>query len=531
MSLDAAKEQLERLLNESYQKLSRVQGEIIEAYVRRRNDYESEVKWWGSINRKSKQKALPYETQHDIDRLAEMSNKLYRESMTGQSIIEHLVSFVVGEGHTYKVTARRGQKVSAEEIDEIVGYIEDYTGEVDWQEFQEESVRRYFRNGDRFRRLFVTDDEYMPVVVRFAEPWEIRNPEFLTDRDDIVSNFGIVTQRHDARTVVGYWVDGEDDMVPAWQMQHAKYGVDANDPRGIPLLWVAHCALKRIAELSQAIHEIAVLQTSIALIITTEHSARAITDRINNLVRKVSGELYEEDGRPRLGNTLAVAGGENFEFPAPRVNIENLVAGIRKDQRFIGNLIGMPDWMVSGDTSVSNFSSSVTSEGPFAKRIRREQRRQGSQDIDLLWRVIASRKGASLGEADAQRMARDLRERIIIDAVGPLITERNIREMVSAVREKVEAGFQSLQGACAELGGDFARIMEERRQEEELGLLNVMLPLAQMTLGGLDDDDTDGAGQNLPGSKIRRDRESGNNPARGDAPDPQRDTGRPRHEA
>lgn len=311
-------------------------------------------------------------------------------------------------------------------------------------------------------------------------------------------------------------------------MQHAKYGVDGNDPRGLPMLWVAKQALRRISELSNAIHELAILQTSIGLIVTSEHAAGSITQKINSMVTKVQGALYDEtSGRPKPGNTIAVAGGEQFEFPAPKVDIDNLMSGIRKDQRFLGNLVAMPDWMVSGDTSVANFSSSVTSEGPFAKRMKREQKRASTHDVEILWKVVGIIRFRDMDDDARAEAVRSLRKRVRIDAVGPPISERMIRELVEGLKGMLSMGVESRRGAAAKLGNDLDRVVQELEQENgdmSLDMLVSSLPLDGM--GDAQQGGGQGAGSDL---FIRRNRPQGNNPSRGNAADPTGDLNRPRN--
>jgi len=287
----------------------------------------------------------------------------------------------------------------------------------------------------------------------------------------------------------------------------------------VPLLWVAHCALIRISEMSVSIHELAALQTSIALIVSTEHTARTIGSKINRMIAKFNDVLYDEDtGRPKLGNTITVAGGEKFEFPAVKVDLDNLLHDIRKDQRFIGSLVAMPDWMISGDTSVANFSSSVTSEGPFAKRMRREQRRQAKQDIDLLWQVIGSSKYGDDPRDGPGPQLQELRRQVMIEAVGPLINERQMLELTSALQNQIGIGIESKRGAAAKIGNDYEQVKSEREAElDEMDPLELAAMLPQPPGGE-------------PGEGVR-DTDSGsstNNPQRGDAADPNQDLGRVR---
>lgn len=487
---------------------------------------------WNSTYDK-KRKGIPYGTQPELDEIQRVAATSHKRSMTAQGLIEQLISFIIGEGHTYKVTPRGNESVDKEEINAIRGIIDDYQEAANWLEFQEESTLRYFRDGERLRRLFTTDDEDLPVAVRFTETWEMHNPieknlptsNTQDNNTDEVHDFGVIRQREDARRVVGYWIN--DERVDANEVQHAKYGVDANDPRGLPMLWVAHQALRRISELSNAIHELAVLQASVGLIVSSETTAASITQKINSMVSRVSAAIHDETtGRPRPGNTIAVAGGEKFEFPAPKVDIANLVEGIRKDQRFIGNLVAMPDWMVSGE-STANFSSSVTSEGPFAKRMRREQVRIGTHDVEILWKVIGlvMFRDAPDDEEVSDKL-RKLRKRVRIQAVGPLISERTLRDLVEALKAMLGMGIESRRGAAAKVGNDFDRVMKELEQENgemSLDVLVANLPLDEM--GDAEQGGGEGAGS---GVFIRRNRPTGRNPSRGNAPDPQRESTRPR---
>lgn len=419
-------------------------------------DYFNEVSGW-SRPTSYRDKCLPYDSWRSLRMLQEVGCYLYEQCPTVHSAISKMVSYVVSSGHKYTVVKkdlppkiRRGVSVSDSIVSEIKAIIDitmenAYPG--GWQAMQEESVVRLYREGEYFRRLFVTEDG---VQVRFIEPMYIQSPHDDANKD---IDLGIVSAPGDAVNVVGFWHKTQDEEgldkfteLSAKEVQHAKQGVDANDPRGIPLLWTTYCHSNRIKEVDIAMCELAITQSSYSVI--RQHDATISMKGIKDIARGFSERKEENDGRPVPGSEVD-AKGFTFEFPSMDVDARSFIEIIQQQQRHIAGILDMPEFVLSTDASSGNRASLVSAEGPFDRRIQREQAHLGNLDIEVLWRAVQKFQGWSESRLKAVR-------RIIkIEPRFPRAASRDQHKTAEMYRSLTEAGFMSPQAAVANLDEDY----------------------------------------------------------------------------
>ena len=143
------------------------------------------------------------------------------------------------------------------------------------------------------------------------------------------------------------------------------------------------------------------------------------------------------------------AKGFQFEFPAMDVKASEFVSIIAQQQRFIGGLLDMPEFLVSSDARTGNRASLITAEGPFDRRVQREQRKLANHDIELLWRSIQAAKGWT------DKQLREYRKKIKIEARFPMAASRDRDKEAKTVISLVEAGLASPQQGTARLGHEY----------------------------------------------------------------------------
>lgn len=172
---------------------------------------------------------MPYTNEHE---LASIRNQCRALAVSNEFAInghENRVSFIVGTGHAYRVSARPGIE-APRLVGEVQETIDSFLRLNQWHKRQQEIVRRRDRDGEAFLRFFTAADG--TVRVRFVEPGQVATPPHrLTDP---AAALGIQTDRDDVETVFGYWIDGQ--WVDAAEIQHRKANVDANVRRGLALL-------------------------------------------------------------------------------------------------------------------------------------------------------------------------------------------------------------------------------------------------------------------------------------------------------
>ncbi len=173
---------------------------------------------------------------------------------------ENRISYVVGSGHAYRVTAKGPPDTAASLVHEVQSLLDEFVRANQWHKRQQEIMRRRDRDGEVFLRLFVAPDGM--TRVRFVEPSQVATPQRLAG--DPSASFGVQTDAEDVETVRGYYVDGK--LVDAILIQHRKANVDANVKRGLPLFYPVRKNLRRAEKLLRNMSVVAGIQSAIAII-------------------------------------------------------------------------------------------------------------------------------------------------------------------------------------------------------------------------------------------------------------------------
>ena len=362
------------------------------------SDYAFETAGWSSPGTNIRLKCLPYYDFNSLRELQEIGCYLYENCPTIRSAISKMVSYVVSSGHRYNVSRRRvpkkfarGVSVSESVVDEIsaiVDYTMDNCYPGGWRSLQEESIVRLYREGEYFRRIFQSGQD---VQVRFIEPYSIKSPQSIDENETL----GVQTAPGDAVTVTGYWhynCDGADcksTFIPSNEVQHAKQGVDANDPRGVPVLWTTFCQSARIKNVNEAMCKLAITQAAYAVV--RQYDSTITFERMKSIAKGFS-DARSESGDPTPGSEVE-AKGFTFEFPSMDVDARSFVEIIHQQQRDVAGVLDMPEFMLSADASSGNRASLVSAEGPFDRRVQREQSKLGYLDVDILWRSVQAYQG------------------------------------------------------------------------------------------------------------------------------------------
>jgi len=352
--------------------------------------------------------------------LAEIRAECRRLATTNEFAInghENRVSYIVGTGHTYRATPKKGLSVPERLAAQAQSVLDEFIRENTWHRRQQEIVRRRDRDGEVFLRFFADDDG--ATRVRFVEPAQVSTPRELL-ADESVS-FGIETAPHDVEQVRHYHVDGE--AVPADEMQHRKENVDANVKRGLPLFYPVRKNLRRAERILRNMSVVAEIQSAIALIRKHRGGSRTAVEQF------VSGQADVTISRGAQGRTanyrrygagtiLDAYGDVEYDFPAAGIQAGNFVAILQAELRAIASRLVMPEFMLTSDASNANYSSTMVAEGPAVKMFERLQAEQVEADLAVMRLVIAS-------AARAGRLPKDVLELVEIQVGTPSLSVRN----------------------------------------------------------------------------------------------------------
>ena len=309
---------------------------------------------------------------------------------------ENRISYLVGTGHTYRATTRKGSPADAALAGQVQDVLDEFVRENKWQRRQQEIVRRLDRDGEAFLRFFV--DRQGCTRIRFVEPDQIATP---SDRaGDPAASFGMLTDAEDVETVLSYYVDGQ--AVDAAEIQHRKANVDGNVKRGLPLFFPVRKNLRRAEKLLRNMSVVAEIQSAIALIRKHQGGIRsgvqqfAASQTDVTLTQAATGRTTSFR-RFGPGTILDAPGGIEYDFPAAGLDAASFVAVLQAELRAIASRLVMPEFMLTSDASNAQL------------RLDHGGRRAGDADV----RPLASRPGERRPGSDVARGAGGRRRRPI----------------------------------------------------------------------------------------------------------------------
>jgi hypothetical protein len=392
----------------------------------------------------------PFRTDGELDLVRDESRWFAINSEWAINLLENFVSYTVGTGHTYSVSARPGRKAAVIEDHKQAAQrlIDDFVERNDWHDRQQEKSVRYDRDGEYFLRLFRRGDGF---VVRFVEPEQVRTPSGKGEADRI--RLGVQHAQDDVETIEGYYVD--EKPVLAETVQHVKANVDRTAPRGLPTLYPIRDNLRRAQKLLRNISVASAIQTAIAMVRkhapgTTSTGVQRLLDQTTETFTKLNSSGQRTTGRKQTypeGTILDAPGGMSYEFPAAGINVANYTEALAAELRACASRCNMPEYMVTADASNANYASTLVAEGPAVKSFERRQAKFAAADKIVLWQEL--RYQAQLGKIDPAVL--DLIE---IVATPPKVVSRDYAAEMSANSMLVQAGVMSKKTAAEKAGLD-----------------------------------------------------------------------------
>ncbi len=359
---------------------------------------------------------------------------------------ENRVSYIVGTGHAYRAAASAGRRPSESLLAEVQAALDEFLRLNAWHRRQQEIVRRRDRDGEAFLRLFVEADG--TTRVRFVEPEQVSTPP--EHASDPSATLGILTDRDDVETVLGYFIDGR--LVDASLVQHRKAGVDANVKRGLPLFYPVRANLRRAEKLLRNMSVLAEIQSAIALI--RKHAAgtrsaveQFVADGADAIGPQRSGSRASYLRRYGPGTILDVFAGTDYDFPARAVNAAGYVAVLQAELRAIAARLVMPEFMLTSDASNANYASTMVAEGPAVRMFQRLQQEMIEDDLQVLSFALDSLVAAGRLPPEATRD-------VEIQCVPPSLAVRDRLKEAQADRILVVSGAMSPRTMAARHGLD-----------------------------------------------------------------------------
>jgi len=285
----------------------------------------------------------------DQEDLRSQSIKVYFKSGHGRNIIRLFEKYVVGRGFNIEPTSTLPQ------VKEV------------WKEFwkvnkmhlrSKEIVRRTMRDGECFNRFFEDEDI---IKMRFMNPSLVANPE---DKDVDNISSGIETDPGDIETVKNYYYKGK--PISADTVQHLKIMVDSDVLRGRSFLEPVLQLLVMYKKWLMDRMKLNEIRNTVALI----KKVKGNPTQTANVADKYKTNRKLNDDGSAMGkaykNMSVITTNQNVEYDLKSPNLQ--ASDVQHDGRALLLAIsagsGLPEFMVTSDSSNSNYASTMVAEGP-----------------------------------------------------------------------------------------------------------------------------------------------------------------------
>jgi len=373
------------------------------------------------------------QSEADLGQIRNIARILCDKYPPAVCALKNLQNFIAGTGSDFNVKPVKGQQPSQGLVD-LVQYVIDrfrkdnhFDGDLD-----RELERRKSRDGEWFLALYASHDGR--TQLRTIEPEMIQAPRnpgeversigWNLDKAPCCWSFGVQTDHDDIQTVYGYhlqWSSNTSDWeyLPAERVEHFKANVDRNIKRGLSDFYpVSESILDTAKALRNTIRGVS-LQAAIAWIMqgakgTTQAQMESLrgTAKVSEYNQSTQfGARTRTQAEYKPGTTLMVPHGQQY-LPGPMGSdrVPNFVTAIQAVMRLIGSRWCMPEYMISGDASNANFSSTMVAESPFVKNCEAEQGYNASRFVSLMWKAVKiaheagqfARHGVSFDELEQQ---------------------------------------------------------------------------------------------------------------------------------
>jgi Phage portal protein, lambda family len=404
--------------------------------------------------------------------------------------LEALGNYVIGKGFTYEVADKANRQAPAGLSQAVQDVIDEFCDVNDWIGDRERELHnRVRRDGEAFTALY--PDKNGIARTRFIEPERVTEPGNATDFEDWLAVevpldwvFGVVTYASDIETVIGYHVlwnpEGTDfDFLPnndlalalrlgSGLIEHIKVNTDRNVKRGLPDMWAVLTDLVGENKLRDAVALGSAMRAAVPWITqmpvgTTPQMAQNLA--ISNANPITTGASAKGKLRIQKGSVFTVPKGQEYK-PLPDGQEESSVAAAQYIMRAVGTRWNMPEYMISGDASNANYSSTLIAESPFVKAREADQRFFSSRFRRIFRKVlaIAAQAGrfAQFGIEDVDALL----GLVELQIVPPTVATRDELATAQAAAVYKQLGILSNRTIAAKAGEDYET---ERKHMQEDG--------------------------------------------------------------
>lgn len=451
-------------------------SDLADPFAVRRDDFGQVWLPLGAGNMRGRQggRNIPFAwTDFDLDRMRSLSRWLAVKNDLAIGALRALRNFTIKRGYKWEVRAAKGYERNRDALKLVpmVQRLIDTHADINGLPSRERSAcTRAVRDGEVFVRHFCQDDG--STVVRFVEPEQVRERAGL----DANCAFGIETDPYDIETPLAYWIsyDGEEyDRVCASEVSHLKRNVDECVKRGLSDFYSSGESLDGVFRLLRNMREAGAVQAAIAWIEQFESSSASqvsahiagIKDLNRPQIQRPEAGRNIDYQKFEPGSIVKVSKGKNY-LPAPLAgNTSNHTAIVQACLRALGCRWNMPEYLISGDSSNANYSSTLVSGSPFVNSIECEQDDFGT--FFLRWRWIAVRNACEKGLLPVP--ISHVMAMLDIHYTAPQVAVANEAEQAEIDHKDIAAGVMSIQTRRGRRGLDDAQERNNLQEEPPKG--------------------------------------------------------------
>ena len=294
----------------------------------------------------------------------------------GRGLLDTMESFVIGESM---------RVISCDENPDVQDYWDEWAALNNWDMRSKEVFRRYLRDGEDFLRWFKPEGDGH-LLVRFVEPNEIIDPGGAGSWGN--HTFGIETDPDDVEKVINYYRNygrtapgqlspqDEWEQIPAEEIDHFKCLVDSNVKRGRSwLIGVAKYVRMHEQWLEQRF-QLNRMRNLFAVIGNIKGPGTTDISTIKGKFTDTTGKTVSGQGTPKKmpsNAMMLLQKGIDWDLKSLNINASDAKEDGRNIQLLIAVGTGLTEYIVRGDASNANFSSTMVSESPMVKMFQKYQ--------------------------------------------------------------------------------------------------------------------------------------------------------------
>jgi hypothetical protein len=333
----------------------------------------------------------------------------------GDNASANRMFYTVDTGHSYSVKPKQGVESSGA-VGRVETFLKSWLNENDWASRQGEVSLRLDKHGECLDLLYYDPDGMLRTS--FVEPSDLdEDPNSLFFKDEesdkpYIDNLG-VRRTNDIRNLpVAFFVDGggkgqwigdlrfntKSAALANWAensrdlrclVNCRRRNVLSVDPRGKTFFWNVRQELKWSKTLLSNLMRISSFQASFGAIRTISQAVGP--DAVKSFL--ATSQSGSKDSTPeQMGfpapSVVTIPSTVKYEFPETGAGQSNHIEVLVQLLRACASGMKLPEFMLTANVSEGNFASTLVSEGPFHKAMRRNQDQMVREDRMVIHQAL-----------------------------------------------------------------------------------------------------------------------------------------------